>query len=255
MHPDRAQRMIVLKSSEELKILEKVNGIVAIILRELGERIKPGITTGELDGYAEGRIREEGALPAFKGYRGYPATLCVSVNDVIVHGIPSERKIRENDIVGIDIGAKYNGFYGDSAATFPVGKISYKAQKLIDVTKGALERGISEVKEGNRLGDVSNAIQQYAENAGFSVVRHFVGHGIGRELHEEPQIPNFGDAGQGVRLKNGMVLAIEPMINEGSYDVKILNDGWTAVTKDGRLSAHFEHTVAIAEGKAKILTQ
>ena len=247
--------MIVLKTAEELQILEKVNGIVAQILRELEEKIKPGVTTGELDSYAEMRIRKEECIPAFKGYRGYPATLCVSVNNEIVHGIPSEKKLKEGDIVSIDIGAKYRGFYGDAAATFPVGVISEKAGKLIETTKGALEAGINEASGGKRLGDVSSAIQQFAEKNGFSVVRYFVGHGIGRELHEEPQIPKFGEEGKGVRLKSGMVLAIEQMVNEGSYDVKILNDGWTAVTKDGSLSAHFEHTVSIGNEKAKILTK
>ena len=247
--------MIVLKTAEELQILEKVNGIVAQILRELGEKIQPGVSSEELDRYAEMRIRKEDCVPAFKGYKGYPATLCVSVNSEIVHGIPSEKKLKEGDIVSIDIGAKYRGFYGDAAATYPVGVISEKAQKLIDATKGALESGINEACEGKRLGDVSSAIQKFAEEKGFSVVRYFVGHGIGRELHEEPQIPNFGEEGKGIRLKSGMVLAIEPMVNEGSCDVKILNDGWTAVTKDGKLSAHFEHTVAIRDGKANILTK
>lgn len=247
--------MIILKTAEELQILKIVNGIVAKILRELEEKIHPGVTTGELDNYAEKRIREEECVSAFKGYKGYPATLCVSVNNEIVHGIPSHKKLKEGDIVSIDIGAKYRGFYGDAAATYPVGVISEKAQQLIDATKGALESGINEACEGKRLGDVSSAIQRFAEKKGFSVVRYFVGHGIGRELHEEPQIPNFGEEGKGIRLKSGMVLAIEPMVNEGSYDVKILNDGWTAVTKDGKLSAHFEHTVAISDGKAKVLTR
>ncbi|RMF97641.1 MAG: type I methionyl aminopeptidase [Candidatus Schekmanbacteria bacterium] len=247
--------MIVLKTDDELKILEKVNGIVAKILRELEKKIVPGITTRELDKFAEEMIRDEDCIPAFKGYRGYPATLCVSVNEEIVHGIPSDKRLKEGDIVSIDIGAKYKGFYGDAAATFPVGDVSERAMRLIEATKGALEAGIAKAQEGNRLGDVSSAIQNYAESRGFSVVRYFVGHGIGRELHEEPQIPNFGEAGKGVRLKNGMVLAIEPMVNEGSYDVKILNDGWTAVTKDGKLSAHFEHTIAISNGRAKILTK
>ncbi|MBI5376255.1 MAG: type I methionyl aminopeptidase [Candidatus Schekmanbacteria bacterium] len=246
--------MIALRSPRELDTMRRVNRIVAEILTELGKMVAPGVKTKDLDEYAEKRILELKCKPAFKGYKGYPATLCISVNNEIVHGIPAGRVLCEGDIVSIDIGAENEGYFGDAAATFPVGKINENARKLIDVTRNSLEAGIREAREGNRLGDISNAIQLEVERNGFSVVKYFVGHGIGRELHEPPQIPNFGEPGKGIRLKSGMVFAIEPMVNEGSCDVEILNDGWTAITKDGKLSAHFEHTIAIKNDCAEILT-
>jgi methionyl aminopeptidase len=224
-------------------------------LEEIKKIISPGITTKELDDLAESYILAKGALPAFKGYRGYPASLCASVNEQVVHGIPSSTKIKEGDIVSLDIGVYYKGFYGDAAVTLPVGKISRQVQKLLSVTESALDAGIAGASAGRRLSDISSAIQQCAESEGFSVVRNFVGHGIGRDLHEEPQIPNYGKPGDGPRLIEGMTLAIEPMVNAGSWEVSILKDGWTAVTKDRSLSAHFEHTVAITKNGPEILTK
>jgi methionyl aminopeptidase len=229
--------------------------IVAGALEEIKKIISPGITTKELDDLAESYILAKGALPAFKGYRGYPASLCASVNEQVVHGIPSSTKIKEGDIVSLDIGVYYKGFYGDAAVTLPVGKISRQVQKLLSVTESALDAGIAGASAGRRLSDISSAIQQCAESEGFSVVRNFVGHGIGRDLHEEPQIPNYGKPGDGPRLIEGMTLAIEPMVNAGSWEVSILKDGWTAVTKDRSLSAHFEHTVAITKNGPEILTK
>ena len=247
--------MIILKSPEEVEKIEKAGRIVAEVLLELKEQVKPGVTTLELDRIAEDGIRRRGGKPAFKGYRGFPATLCASVNNVIVHGIPSERILREGDIIGMDLGAIVDGYFGDAAVTVPIGKIDPEVERLLRVTEEALYRAIDQVRDGNRLSDVSNAVQSCVESAGFSVVRDFVGHGIGQQLHEEPQIPNYGKPGQGPRLKIGMVLAIEPMVNIGECGVKILSDNWTAVTQDGSLSAHFEHTVAVTGDGPKILTK
>jgi len=247
--------MIVLKTHGEIELLRVVNRAVAEVLKEIESKIAPGITTLELDELAERLLRERNCEPAFKGYRGYPKSICTSINEEVVHGIPSERKLKEGDIISIDLGAKYKDFYGDMAATYPIGKISKEAQRLLDVSLRALEAGIAQAKVGNRLGDISSAIQSIVEKEGFSVVRLFVGHGIGKELHEMPQIPNFGIPGKGVRLKSGMVFAIEPMVNAGGSDVEILEDGWTAVTKDKSLSAHFEHTIVIKDDGPEILTK
>ena len=247
--------MVILKSAEEIEKLRKSNYIVAEVLEGLRELIKPGISTRELDIYAEEMVRKKGAVPAFKGYMGYPASLCTSVNAEVVHGIPSDRVLKEGDIVSMDFGALYKGYYGDSAITVPVGKVSSIAVKLMKITDEALYKGINEAKAGNRLGDISAVVQNHVEGAGFSVVRDFVGHGIGRNLHEDPQIPNYGLRGKGIELKNGMVFAIEPMVNEGPFNVKVLKDGWTVVTSDGKLSAHFEHTVAITGNGPVILSR
>ena len=248
--------MIVLKTPEEINLLRVVNKAVAEVLREIESKIIPGITTLELDEMAERLLKERNCEPAFKGYRGYPKSICASVNEEVVHGIPSDKKrLKEGDIISIDLGAKYRDFFGDMAATYPVGRISEKAQKLLEVSQRALVAGVSQARIGNRLGDISSAIQETVEKESFSVVRFFVGHGIGRELHEMPQIPNFGVSGKGVRLKEGMVFAIEPMVNAGGSEVEILEDGWTAVTKDRSLSAHFEHTIAIKKEGPEILTR
>jgi len=247
--------MVMIKSAEEVEKLRKSNYIVAEVLEGLRELIKPGITTRKLDVYAEETTKKRGAVPAFKGYMGYPASLCVSVNSEVVHGIPSETVLKEGDIISMDFGVLYKGYYGDSAITVPVGKVSSVAVKLMKITDEALYKGINEAKAGNRLGDISAAVQDHVEGAGFSIVRDFVGHGIGRSLHEDPQIPNYGLRGRGIELKNGMVFAIEPMVNEGTFKVKVLKDGWTVVTSDGKLSAHFEHTVAITENGPMILSR
>jgi len=229
--------------------------IVAEVLDGIRENIAPGVATIELDGFAETFICKRGARPAFKGYRGYPASVCTSINEQVVHGIPSSIKLGEGDIVSLDIGVYYKGFYGDAAVTLPVGKINERAGRLLFTTEKALQSGIEKAVPGRRLSDVSAAIQCCAEAEGFSVVRSFVGHGIGRELHEEPQIPNFGKDGKGPELREGMTLAIEPMVNAGGWEVEILEDGWTAVTKDGSLSAHFEHTIAITKDGNIVLTK
>lgn len=229
--------------------------IVAEILLVLKEKVKPGITTLDLERMAEEETRKRKARPAFKGYRDYPFCLCTSVNDQVVHGMPSKRVLKDGDILSIDFGVLSEGFYGDSAITVPVGGVTGDAMRLIDVTAASLNRAIEAARVGNRLMDISSAVQKYVEAEGFSVVREFVGHGIGRELHEPPQVPNFGEPGKGLRLKAGMVLAIEPMINMGQSGVRILDDGWTAVTIDGSLSAHFEHTVAITENGPYVLTR
>jgi methionyl aminopeptidase len=247
--------LIVLKSAPEIEKMSQAGRIVAEALEELRHLTKPGISTKELDRFAEDFIIRNGAKPAFKGYRNFPATLCTSVNDQVVHGIPSNRTLQEGDIIGLDLGAIVDGYYGDAAITVPVGKVDPKIERLIAVTEEALRRAIGQMKNGNRLSDISYAIQSYVEGAGYSVVRDFVGHGIGRELHEEPQVPNFGNPGEGPRLKVGMVLAIEPMVNMGSSSVRILSDHWTAVTQDGSLSAHFEHTIALTEDGPVILTR
>jgi methionyl aminopeptidase len=227
---------------------------VAEVFQKLKKVIAPGITTKELDRMAEEIILSKGATPAFKGYRGFPATLCTSINEEVVHGIPSHRRLKNGDIVSLDVGTNLNGYFGDGAITLPVGEVDYAVQKLLEVTEKALYIGIGEAKIGNRLFDISYAIQTWVESYGFSVVRDFVGHGIGMDLHEEPQIPNFGPPHQGPRLERGMVLALEPMVNEGTYEVKILSDGWTVVTVDGRRSAHFEHTIAITDEGPEILS-
>jgi len=246
--------VIVCRSAAEIEKLARVNALVARVLKELAAAVRPGITTAALDAIAEQRLREAGAEPAFKGYHGYPATICASVNEEVVHGIPSPRALVDGDIISIDMGAKLDGFYGDSAVTVPVGTVSAEAQLLLDVTKTALDRAVAAVRAGARVSDIGAAVQSYVEAQGFSVVREFVGHGIGTSLHEEPQIPNYGTAGRGPRLAEGMALAIEPMVNAGKPAVKVLGDGWTAVTKDKALSAHFEHTVVVTEDGCRVLT-
>lgn len=246
--------MIPLKACQDIDKMSQAGKILSEIMEELAVLIKPGILTKSLDEEAARLIARFKVRSAFKGYRGYPANICVSVNEVVVHGIPGERKLAAGDIVSIDIGIERDGFFADMAKTFPVGKIDSKLIELIRATEASLEHGVAAMKPGGRLSDVSNAVQEYVEASGFSVVRDFVGHGIGRELHEEPQIPNFGTAGNGPILRDGMVFAIEPMVNLGDWRVEILQDGWTAVTKDRLPSAHHEHTVAIWNGKATILT-
>jgi methionyl aminopeptidase len=246
--------MINIRTPQEIEIMRQNNRLVAHVLQRLKEAIKPGITTEELDQLAERTIREAGATPAFKGYRGYPASLCVSINEEVVHGIPGSRRLQEGEIVSLDVGVYRNGYYGDAAITVPVGKVSEQAARLLEVTQQALAKGIEQATHGNRLLDIAHAIQSWVESQGFSVVRDFVGHGIGRALHEDPQVPNFGPPHHGPRLRPGMVLAIEPMINVGTWEVKILEDGWTVVTADKSLSAHFEHTIAISDGKPDILS-
>ena len=246
--------MIVYKSREEIEEIRLSNQIVARILEELKTLIRPGVQTKELDDYAEHRCRELGAVPAFKGYRDFPASLCTSINEEIVHGIPSSRELREGDIISLDFGANHRGFYGDAAVTCPVGEISPRAKKLIETAEKAFYHGIKRMKEGQRISDISSAIQNYVESQRFSVIRTFVGHGIGFSLHEEPQVPNFGMPGRGPKIKPGLVLAIEPMIAVGDWRVEVLADDWTAVTRDRSLSAHFEHTVALTENGLKILS-
>jgi methionyl aminopeptidase len=247
--------VIVIRSSDELAILREANHIVARILWELADDIKPGVSTETLDNKAERLIAKAHGKPAFKGYRGYPKTICASVNEQVVHGIPSpDVVLKEGDIISIDIGIIYKGYVGDSAVTFPVGKVSDEKERLIRVTRESLYEGIRQASAGNRLSDISHAVQSHVEAHGFSVVRDFVGHGIGQQMHEEPQIPNFGRPHLGPRLEAGMVLAIEPMVNAGAYEVKVLDDRWTVVTKDGSPSAHFEHSVAVADGEADILS-
>ncbi len=247
--------MIEIKTQAEIEKMRKASRVVAEVLLRLRSRVKPGVSTAELDKFAEQSVRELGAVPAFLGYRGYPATLCVSINEEIVHGIPSPaRVIREGDIVSLDMGAVCDGFYGDAAVTVAAGEVSGAAKRLMDVTNRSLELALSELKAGARLGDVSHAVEKYALENGMSVVREFTGHGIGRRLHEEPSIPNFGKPGSGPVLKAGMTLAIEPMLCLGRADVVIKNDGWTAVSADGSLAAHCEHTVAVTEEGCDILT-
>jgi len=246
--------VIVCRSRAELDKLRRVNQLVAAVLGELRAMVAPGVTTQDLDAVAEARVREAGAEPAFKGYHGYPATVCASVNEQVVHGIPSTRRLVEGDIVSIDMGAKLDGFFGDCAVTVPVATVDAASAELLRVTEESLFRGIDAVKPGARVSDIGAAVQQHVEAHGFSVVREFVGHGIGTALHEEPQIANYGPAGHGPRLAEGMVLAIEPMVNIGKPVVRVLADGWTAVTRDGSLSAHFEHTVAVTRDGREILT-
>ncbi|MGC4099258.1 MAG: type I methionyl aminopeptidase [Nitrospira sp.] len=248
--------MIILKTPAEIAVMAEASRVVAEALKIVRDSVCAGISTEELDRIAEQEIRSRGAIPAFKGYRNYPKTLCASVNEQVVHGIPSKRKLKDGDIIGLDLGAIVGGFYGDSAVTVPVGRIREETAKLVQVTEEALYLGIKQAVVGNRLTDISNAVQQHVESAGFSVVTEFVGHGIGRQLHEEPQVPNYGKPGQGPRLQPGMVLAIEPMVNMGRSAVRVLEDRWTAVTVDGSLSAHFEHTIAVQpSGPPRILSQ
>lgn len=251
--------MIFIKSAREIEIMRRANGIVAEILEELKAAVAPGVTTLELDALAEELTYKKNVKPAFKGYavagRVYPYSLCTSVNEEVVHGMPSNRVLKEGDIVGLDFGVIHEGFYGDSAVTVGVGKISDHARRLMEVTRDSLYLGIEKLHKGNRLGDLSSAIQKIVEDAGFTVVREFVGHGIGKRLHEEPPIPNFGESGRGPRLIEGMVLAIEPMVNAGKAEVELKEDGWTAVTKDRSLTAHFEHSVAITKNGPEILSR
>ncbi|HRT62737.1 MAG TPA: type I methionyl aminopeptidase [Syntrophales bacterium] len=247
--------MVILKSPDEIRKLRASNLLVARILEALKKMIRPGVSTIELDRYCEELALQAGAKPAFKGYRGYPFSLCTSVNEEVVHGMPSERKLREGDIVSLDFGIYHQGLYGDAAVTVPVGEVSDEARRLMRVTEESLYRAIEQARAGNRIGDISAAIQNHVEAAGYSVVRDLVGHGIGRSLHEEPQVPNYGREGRGIELRPGIVLAIEPMVNAGAHAVKVLKDGWTVVTADGRLSAHFEHSVAIMDGDPFILSR
>jgi methionyl aminopeptidase len=252
--------MITLKTPQDIEIMRAANLIVAEVLAELRRHVRPGVTTADLDRIAERMTYERGAVPAFKGYevagRVFPASVCTSINDEIVHGVPSEQRVlRAGDIIGLDFGVRYQGFYGDAAVTVAVGEADAEAQRLMETTREALWAGIDQVKVGNRLGEVSAAIQERVEREGFSVVRDFVGHGIGRRLHEEPQVPNYGQRDRGVRLREGMVLAIEPMVNVGVPEVMIKQDGWTAVTRDGRRSAHFEHSVAVTADGPFVLSQ
>lgn len=248
--------MIVLKTARELSVMKEACRISAGALQVIGQAIEPGVTTGELDRMAERYILSQGAKPNFKNYQGYPATACISINNEVIHGIPSNKRIiKAGDIVSVDLGAMYEGYHGDNAATFAVGDVSTEAKRLIETTKESLYEGIKFARAGGRIGDISSAIQRYVESRGFSVVRDFVGHGIGTQLHESPEIPNFGTPGKGIRLLPGMTIAIEPMINIGSHEVKVLPDGWTVLTKDGSLSAHFEHTVAITPDGPLIMTQ
>jgi methionyl aminopeptidase len=246
--------MIHIRTPQEIEIMRQSNRLVAQVLQRLRQAIKPGCTTKELDQMAERLIRAAGATPAVKGYRGYPAALCVSINEEVVHGIPGPRRLREGEIVSLDVGALLNGYYGDAAITCPVGEVSEEAARLLEVTQQALFQGIEQAKDGKRLLDISSAVQSWVESHGFSVVRDFVGHGIGRNLHEDPQVPNFGTPHQGPRLRPGMVLAIEPMVNVGSWEVQVLSDGWTVATADKSLSAHFEHTIAVTDKEADILS-
>jgi methionyl aminopeptidase len=246
--------MIICKSTAEIEKLRRSGRVARGLLEELRERAQPGVSTLDLEKYIERRIAQWGARPAFKGYRGYPCCLCASVNSEVIHGIPSERRLKRGDILSLDMGVVLDGYYGDSAITVPVGEISESTQRLLRITQEALQLAIDKARLGNRLGDISATVQRHVEENGYSVVREFVGHGIGRQLHEEPQIPNFGQTGHGPALKQGMVLAIEPMVNAGGAEVRVLADNWTAVTADGTLSAHFEHMVAVTHNGPDILT-
>ena len=251
----RHEMGIILKSPREIALMREAGRVVAAVLNQVTERVRPGITTSELDDIAVTEVKKWGAEASFRGYRGFPASLCTSVNEEVVHGIPGSRVLNDGEIISLDFGALLNGFHGDAAVTIGVGRISSGAQKLIDATRGALEAGIAAAGIGARLGDVSVAIQNYAEARGFSVVREYVGHGIGRELHEDPQVPNFGIAGEGPMLQKGMTLALEPMLNAGGWRTRVAEDKWTVITADGKLSAHFEHTIAIDENGPEILTR
>ena len=247
--------MIVCRSAAELERMREAGRLVGEVLTELTAAVAPGVSTAELDEIAERRIRQAGATPAFKGYHGYPATICASINDEVIHGIPSGRRVlAAGDIISIDVGAALDGYYGDSAVTLPVGQVSEQAATLLRVTEESLYKAIEQARPGKRVSDIGHAVQRHVEAFGFSIVREFVGHGIGVRMHEEPQVPNYGEPGHGPRLAEGMVLAIEPMVNAGKPAVKVLADGWTAVTRDTSLSAHFEHTVAVTSGEPWILT-
>lgn len=246
--------MVILRTPAEIEQMRRAGSLVGQVLEKLREHVAPGVSTRELDAIAENMIRSRGGVPSFKGYRGYPASICASVNNEIIHGIPGDRMLVDGDIISIDCGAMLGGYHGDAAMTFPVGPVSAEAEKLMTVTREALNAGIAMARLKMRLGDIGNAIQRHVEANGFSVVRDFVGHGIGRHMHEDPQIPNFGPAGMGMRLRTGMVLAIEPMVNAGGHEVVVMDDGWTACTRDGSLSAHFEHTVAITDDGPEVLT-
>jgi methionyl aminopeptidase len=247
--------MIVYKTDAEIARMRESSQITGLILGELGAMIKPGVRTADLDAYAERRSRELGAKPAFKGYRGFPGSLCVSINEEVIHGFPSARRLREGDLVSLDFGVFYNGYYGDAARTYPVGRVETEALRLTRTAEESFESGLLHFVEGNHLSDISHAIQNVVEAAGFSVIRSFVGHGIGQELHEDPQLPNFGFPGRGPRIRKGLVLAVEPMIAAGQWEVEILNDGWTAVTKDRSLAAHFEETVALTDRGVEVLSR
>ncbi len=246
--------MVSIKNSRELSSMREACRISARALQLAGEAVQPGVTTGEIDRLIRKYIESEGATPSFLGYGGFPGSACISVNDEVIHGIPGKRVIHAGDIVSVDVGAHFNGYHGDNAATFGAGDISPEAQALMDATRESLQEGIRAAKAGNRIGDIGAAVQRYVEVRGYSVVRQFVGHGVGTNLHEDPSVPNFGTPGRGPRLLPGMTIAIEPMINQGTCDVRTLKDGWTVVTKDGKLSAHFEHTVAITADGPVILT-
>jgi methionyl aminopeptidase len=247
--------VIVCRSAAELEQMHEVGRLVAEVITELSAQVAPGVSTADLDALAEKRIVQAGATPAFKGYHGYPASICASINDEVIHGIPSGRRVlREGDIISIDVGASLGGYFGDSAVTLAVGQVSEETATLLRVTQEALDKAIERARPGNRVSDIGHAVQHHVEAYGFSVVREFVGHGIGQRMHEEPQVPNYGEPGRGPRLTEGMVLAIEPMVNAGKPAVKVLGDGWTAVTRDGSLSAHFEHTVAVTAGDPRVLT-
>jgi len=245
--------MIHLKSPEELEIMDRANRIVHKVLQRVSSEVAPGVALRELDAVAESTTKSLGGKPAFKGYHGYPASICLSVNDEVVHGIPGERKLQEGDIVSVDFGVVLDGYYGDAACTLPVGQVNEGSRKLMEVTRESLLKGIERAQVGERVSDVSHAVQTWAEGHGFSVVRDYVGHGIGRALHEEPQVPNFGTPGLGPKLRAGMVLAIEPMVNEGGPDVTVDPDGWTVRTRDGKRSAHFEYSVALTESGPRVL--
>lgn len=247
--------MIICKTPREIEIMREAGRIVALTHQELKKHVLPGITTKELDAIAEKFIHQNDAIPSFKGYNGFRGSICASVNEELVHGIPGDRVLHEGDIISIDIGAKYNGYHGDSAWTYAVGNVSDETEKLLKVTEESLYKGLEEAKPGERLSNISHAIQTYAEGYGFSIVREYVGHGVGQELHEDPQIPHYGPPGKGPRLKPGMVLAIEPMVNAGSRYVRTLSDNWTVITVDGKMCAHFEHTIAITETGFEILTK
>lgn len=247
--------MVTIKTARELSKMKDACRISAEALRVAGEAVKPGVTTYEIDTIVRNYIEKQGATPSFLGYGGFPASACISVNNVVIHGIPSKKCVlKEGDIVSVDVGAYYEGFHGDNAYTFPCGEVSAKAQALLDATREGLNMGIAQALVGNRIGDIGSAIQKYVEARSYSVVRDFVGHGVGAKLHEDPSVPNYGTPGRGVRLLPGMTIAIEPMINEGTFEVRVLDDKWTTVTKDGKLSAHFEHTVAITPDGPKIMT-
>ncbi|HOB91634.1 MAG: type I methionyl aminopeptidase [Bacillota bacterium] len=246
--------MIVVKTKDQIDKMRKAGRVVAAVLQLMSESIRPGVTTAYLDRLAEEEIVRRGATPAFKGYRGYPATICASVNEEVIHGIPGDRVLAEGDIIGIDVGAVVDGYCGDAAATFPVGAISQESERLISTTREALEVAIKTCRVGKRIGDISHAVQSYVEAQGYSVVRDFVGHGIGRNMHEDPQVPNFGLPGTGPRLRPGLTIAIEPMVNEGTFEVEVLANEWTVVTSDRKRSAHFEHTVLITDDGPEILT-